>query len=106
VAAESKQTTMNFVLTHKWADGNTPIRQEDAEQNSSIPPEFIHQLGRSRWMTKPKGRGENARAWSVLFLVLSGLTAFSVLLYVRRGHRINFDSGQRDGNLRGDLSMN
>ena len=23
---------MNFVLNHKWADGNTPIRQEDAEQ--------------------------------------------------------------------------
>jgi hypothetical protein len=23
---------MNFILTHKWADGNTPIRQEDAEQ--------------------------------------------------------------------------
>src|ERR1700676_139859 len=23
---------MNFILNHKWADGNTPIRQEDAEQ--------------------------------------------------------------------------
>ena len=23
---------MNFILSHKWADGNTPIRQEDAEQ--------------------------------------------------------------------------
>lgn len=23
---------MNFILNHQWADGNTPIRQEDAEQ--------------------------------------------------------------------------
>jgi Fic-DOC domain mobile mystery protein B len=23
---------MNFILNHKWADGNTPIREEDAEQ--------------------------------------------------------------------------
>ncbi len=23
---------MNFILNHKWSDGNTPIRQEDAEQ--------------------------------------------------------------------------
>jgi len=75
---------MNFILNHKWADGNTPIRQEDAEQ-------LIPRISTMRELNEYEGLNIlEAREWA-----FSGRTMTSANpleeSYVRTLHSKMFD---------------